>query len=146
MITMKHTLRLFPVIVAGVLSFSLTADAATHVREIDREFNASEFSRLEVRVDSGHITAVVGSASVIRIEVDLESHAKDAAKAEELFDMAEIVFDESSDELSLEIKKLPRKGGFLFFRGKRDRIYANVTVMVPPTFDVQLLTGSGSIE
>ncbi len=143
---MKHNFRLFPFAIVGILSIPLAASAVTHTREIDREFSASEFEKLAVHLSAGRINAVTGNDSIIRIEIDLETKVGSVSEADELFDKTEVLFNESGKDLSLVIKKLPRKGFFSFFSRNRNRVIASVKVFVPRDFDLHLNTGSGGIE
>lgn len=143
--TMKHISSAKALIlVICSISLASVATAAKYTREIDREFNASDFERLAVHVGAGRIEASGANTDKILLNVVLEVKASSQSKADSMFENGEVVFDESAEELSVKIKAT-RSKGFLF-RFPRYSIKADVTVVVPKNYNLKLDTGSGGID
>ncbi|MEX0322019.1 MAG: DUF4097 domain-containing protein [Puniceicoccaceae bacterium] len=142
---MKHnnTLRALTTLICS-LCVAATVSAATFTKEVNYEFDASDFKKLAVHVGAGRIEASGTDTNKIQLNVVLKTKASNEAKANDILDNAEILIDESGDELSLKFKS-PRKAKSIFsFR--RYSLQAEVTVILPKEYEVKLFTGSGGID
>ena len=125
-------LRLAPltgVLLAGVLLTSMPALGAG----ISKSFDASPGGTLTINAEAASIRVVGGTARAVEFKVTRRDES--AAEIEKDF---RITFDQSGDDVSLEIKKVKRGWGMR--RGLK------VEVMVPGTFDVDLRSSGGSLD
>lgn len=127
------------------LCVAATVSAATYTKEISRQFDAADYEKLAVHVASGWIEATGTNSNTIEFEIELKAKARNESEAEEIFDLAEVVFDEKVDgQLALKVKSPRKKKSFFSFR--RYSMNAEVRVILPKEYSVRLDTGSGGIR
>jgi DUF4097 and DUF4098 domain-containing protein YvlB len=114
--------------------------------EITRSFDVSPGGRLVLDTDRGSIEIATGPGNTVEIEALLKADTRDEDKAEEIFDLFELDFEQDDDIIYVtgDYTKPDKKWGF--WGRDKNRLRVKFLITVPEVFDVTLETSGGSIS
>jgi hypothetical protein len=143
---MNITRFLFPSVTCVALFFlnAGIVHADTFIREVAESFTVQPGQSLTIDANAADIQVSPEMSGTLTVQVLLHARAGSESKAEKIFDRADIRFNQSENQVRLDIDSVSG-GSFLGLFGS-DRPDVTVSVTCPPSFNLDLDTGSGSIQ
>jgi hypothetical protein len=120
------------------------AHADTFVREIAESFAVQPGHSLVIDADAADIQVAPGTGETLLVQVLLHARAGSETKADQIFDRTDMRFNQSGDQVRLDIDS-GSGGSFLGLFGQ-ETPDITVSVTCPPSFNLDLDTGSGEIQ